>query len=365
MKTEIKIIRSEKSWIESSAIEQLIKVAELEGVVQAVGMPDLHPGKTPVGASFVTKNIVYPHLIGNDIGCGMTLFSTGVNKKKFKTSKIIEKLKKLDSLESIDIDDLRDEKEYTFKNKLGTIGGGNHFAEFQEVNEIYNEKAMKDMNLEKDKIMLLVHSGSRSFGEFILRKFIDEYSCQNGLKTDSEAFQAYMKDHNEAINFAKLNRELVAYRLMQYLKMNNYFKVINSQHNSLTAKKVNGENLYIHRKGAAPADEGYVVVAGSRGSNSYIVEPIGEPKDFAYSIAHGAGRKWSRFSCKERLEGLYSKKDIRLNNLNYSVICKDKNLIYQEAPEAYKNIERVIEDMVEANMIKLVASFKPLITYKV
>lgn len=50
MKTEIKIIRSEKSWIESSAIEQLKKVGELKGVVQAVGMPDLHPGKTPVGA---------------------------------------------------------------------------------------------------------------------------------------------------------------------------------------------------------------------------------------------------------------------------------------------------------------------------
>lgn len=365
MTTEIKIIRSEKSWIESSAVEQLKKVAELEGMILAVGMPDLHPGKTPVGASFVTKDIIYPHLIGNDIGCGMTLFSTEIKEKKFKKSKVIEKLRKLDSLDDIDIAEMRNETDYAFKNKLGTIGGGNHFAEFQKVKKVYNEEAMKSIKLEKGKIMLLLHSGSRSFGEHILRKYIEKYSCQNGLRVGSEAFHEYMKDHNTAMEFARLNRELVAYRLMNYLNKSNYSELLNSEHNSLTEKDVNGEKIYIHRKGAAPSDIGYVVVAGSRGSKSYIVEPIGNPEDFAYSIAHGAGRKWNRISCKEKLLRIYSKKDIRLNNLNYSVICKEKSLLYQEAPEAYKNIERVIEDMVEAKMIKLVASLEPLITFKV
>ncbi|GAA0181068.1 RNA ligase RtcB family protein [Clostridium sediminicola] len=365
MTTEIKIIRSEKSWIESSAVEQLEKVAKLEGMVQAVGMPDLHPGKTPVGASFVTKGIIYPHLIGNDIGCGMTLFSTGIKERKFKKSKVIEKLKKLDSLDDIDISDIRNETEYTFKNKLGTIGGGNHFAEFQKVKEIFDEEAVKNINLEKDKIMLLVHSGSRSFGEHILRMFIDKYSCQNGLKVGSVAFQEYMSTHNTAIEFSRLNRELVAYRLMSYLNKDKYSKLLNSEHNSLTEKVVNGEKIYVHRKGAAPSDVGYVVVAGSRGSKSYIVQPIGNPHEFAYSIAHGAGRKWNRISCKEKLLRIYSKKDVRLNNLNSSVICKDKSLLYQEAPEAYKNIEKVIEDMLNAKMIKLIASLEPLITYKV
>lgn len=364
MTTEIRIIRSEKSWIESSAVDQLKKVAELKGIVQAVGMPDLHPGKTPVGASFVTKDIIYPQLIGNDIGCGMTLFSTEIKEKKFKRSKVIEKLRKLDSLDDIDIDDMRNETEYTFKHKLGTIGGGNHFAEFQKIKKVYNEEAMRKINLEKDKIMLLVHSGSRSFGEHILRKFIEKYSCQNGLDVGSEAFHEYMNDHNTAIEFARLNRELVAYRLMHYLNKNKYSKLLNSEHNCLTEKDVNGDKIYIHRKGAAPADVGNVVVAGSRGSNSYIVEPVGDLSGFAYSIAHGSGRKWNRFSCKEKLERIYSKKDIRLNNLNYSVICKEKSLIYQEAPEAYKNIERVIEDMIQAKMIKLVASLEPLITFK-
>lgn len=52
---KIKIVKSEKSWIESDAIEQLSKIAELRGIVKVVGFPDLHPGKTPVGVSCITK----------------------------------------------------------------------------------------------------------------------------------------------------------------------------------------------------------------------------------------------------------------------------------------------------------------------
>ena len=96
----IKIIKNEKSWMESNAIDQLIKTAQLKGVIKAVGLPDLHAGKTPVGASFVTKDIIYPHIIGNDIGCGMALFSTVVKKTKFKLDRVVKKLEKIDGLEN-------------------------------------------------------------------------------------------------------------------------------------------------------------------------------------------------------------------------------------------------------------------------
>ena len=64
-----KIIASPKNWIEGEAIKQLQNTAKFPGMEMAVGLPDLHPGKgSPIGAAFFTKNILYPYLIGNDIG---------------------------------------------------------------------------------------------------------------------------------------------------------------------------------------------------------------------------------------------------------------------------------------------------------
>ena len=59
--------------------------AKLDGVRLAVGFPDLHPGKArPVGAAFVTEGVIYPHLIGGDIGCGMALFKTDLVRREAK-----------------------------------------------------------------------------------------------------------------------------------------------------------------------------------------------------------------------------------------------------------------------------------------
>ena len=79
------IIASDQSWIEGDAIAQLNHVAGLPGMEKAVGLPDLHPGKgIPVGAAFLSKDIIYPHLVGNDIGCGMGLWLTDQKSHKFK-----------------------------------------------------------------------------------------------------------------------------------------------------------------------------------------------------------------------------------------------------------------------------------------
>lgn len=168
MENKIKVIKSEKSWMESNAVEQLMKVAELEGVIRAVGLPDLHVGKTPVGASFVTKGIIYPHIIGNDIGCGMALFSTGINKGKFKFDKVRGKLQRLDGLSSVDISNLIEAVNLPAKEALGTIGSGNHFAEFQQIEKVYDEGLLEELGINKGEIYLLVHSGSRGYGEYIL-----------------------------------------------------------------------------------------------------------------------------------------------------------------------------------------------------
>ncbi len=358
----IKIVKSEKSWIESNAVDQLEKISMLKGIIRAVGLPDLHAGKTPVGASYMTKDIVYPHIIGNDIGCGIGLFSTGLKKSKFKIDKVVKKLEKLNSFEEID-DFIRD-TDFPFKEKLGTIGSGNHFAEFEEIDEVYDEEALNKIDINKNEIYLSVHSGSRSYGEYILNKYIKEYSCQNGLELNSNAFNEYLNEHDKAVEFAKLNREIIAHKVLSCVNAKENKKLLDSVHNSITQKKIGDDIYYIHRKGAAPSDRGYIVIAGSRGTNSYIVKPMDNLFEYAFSVSHGAGRKWSRFGCKEKLEKIYSKKYVRQNNLKCNLIYSDKNVIYEEAPEAYKNIERVIQDMVDEKMIEVVATLKPLITYK-
>ena len=80
---------NEKCYIEDSAVQQLNAVGNLEDVIRGVGLPDLHPGKGPVGIAAETEKRIYPHLIGNDIGCGMRLIKTGVVKRRFKKDRYI------------------------------------------------------------------------------------------------------------------------------------------------------------------------------------------------------------------------------------------------------------------------------------
>src|SRR5436190_23354535 len=81
----VRLFASAQSWIEGEAVRQLYATAKLDGVCHAVGFPDLHPGKgSPVGAAFVTEGVIYPHLIGGDIGCGMAVFKTDLVRRDAK-----------------------------------------------------------------------------------------------------------------------------------------------------------------------------------------------------------------------------------------------------------------------------------------
>jgi release factor H-coupled RctB family protein len=93
--------------------------------------------------------------------------------------------------------------------------------------------------------------------------------------------------------------------------------------------------------------------------------PTGDQQKNAWSLAHGAGRKWNRSSTKERLKERFTTESLIRTDLGSYVICEDKDLLFEEAPQAYKNIDVVIDDMVQAGLISVIAGLKPLITYKV
>ena len=111
--------------------------------------------------------------------------------------------------------------------------------------------------------------------------------------------------------------------------------------------------------------KGLVVIPGSRGDMTYLVRPRLEQADTAlHSLAHGAGRKWSRSEAKDKLVRRFSIADLERTKLGSRVICEDRDLIYEEAPQAYKDIHRVVRDLGTAGLIDLVATLRPLLTYK-
>ncbi|WP_197485678.1 RtcB family protein, partial [Oleiphilus sp. HI0061] len=83
-----------------------------------------------------------------------------------------------------------------------------------------------------------------------------------------------------------------------------------------------------------------------------------------YSLAHGAGRKWKRGDCQGRLSHKYKREDLYRTELGSRVICGNKELLYDEAPQAYKPSQTIIDNLQQAGLIEVVARLKPLLTFK-
>jgi release factor H-coupled RctB family protein len=362
----IRIICSENSWIEGDAVRQLKQASMLHGIVYSVGLPDMHPGNcSPVGAVYKAKGTIYPALIGNDVGCGVGLFSTRIKRKKLKRDKWIKKLKDLNQPFDGDLDKWRQ----TFRLDaglhdiaMGTIGGGNHFAELQSIEKVFKNDPIDAFGLDKDCLFILVHSGSRSIGDALLREHTDRYGAK-GLDADSIEAQRYLAVHDEALKWAACNRALIAHRFGSSINTE-CMPVIDVCHNSVLRKSDANGSFWLHRKGAASSESSLVVIPGSRGSLTYLVEPKGGQEKNLWSLPHGAGRKWSRGSCKEKLRDRFQAKSLIKTAIGSHVICEDKDLLYEEAPQAYKNIDSVITDLISEDLIEVVATLKPIITYK-
>ncbi len=122
--------------------------------------------------------------------------------------------------------------------------------------------------------------------------------------------------------------------------------------------------VWVHRRAALTTNDEFVVIPGSRGSLSYLVKGISNSESHAWSLAHGAGRKWSRSESRLRMRERFGARQLVQTGMGNRVICEDRDLLYEEAPAAYKDIETVIDDLVDADMISVVATFRPLLTYK-
>lgn len=349
------LISSGKNWVEQAAVDQLRGVSRLPGMIRTVGLPDLHPGNTPVGMAALSRGRFYPHLIGNDIGCGMSLFSTQVRRKRFKMEKWVTRLNSIRELGDIPCDNPYEE-ECPIRD-FGTIGSGNHFIEFQCLEQVYDESAAKAMGLLCENVLVLVHSGSRGYGQEILSR----YNRPEGIEEDSIQAAAYLAAHDDALKWAGRNRLAAAGKLLDYLNTDSQLDILmESCHNYLEQT----EDGWLHRKGSVSAKHGAVVIPGSRGSLTYACVPGKDTGISLDSLSHGAGRKWARSVCKSRIDRKYDRNSIRSTKFKSQVVCHDTNLLFAEAPEAYKNVEQVIASLQEFGLIEVAATLRPLITYK-
>ncbi|MGC8113424.1 RNA ligase RtcB family protein [Metapseudomonas otitidis] len=361
----ITLIAADDTWIEGKAIQQLETTARLPGMQRVAGMPDLHPGRGyPVGAAFFSSGRFYPALVGNDIGCGMAFWRTDIPVAKLHLDKLEKRLGSLDA----PLDDSWHEAIAAFglppcghERSLGTIGGGNHFAELQQLDEAYDADALAALGIDRKHLLLLVHSGSRGLGEAILREQVDRFS-HAGLAAGSPEAEHYLARHDGALRFAEANRQLIARRILDRLRADGE-QLLDVNHNLVSAATFGGVDGWLHRKGATPADQGVMVIPGSRGDYSYLVAPVPDERSLN-SLAHGAGRKWMRSECKDRLAKRYSVEQLERTALGSRVICADRALIYEEAPEAYKAIDSVVGALRDAGLVQVLARLKPVLTYK-
>jgi release factor H-coupled RctB family protein len=364
---EVRVIASSRNWIEGAAIQQLEKTAQLPGMRFAVGLPDLHPGKgSPIGAAYGADGWLYPHLVGNDIGCGVGLWKTELAVRRSKPDALADRMRDLDGAWEGDVEGLlanRNIQPTAYDHSIGTIGGGNHFAELQRIERLVNPGACEQLGIMSEAVYLCVHSGSRGLGEAILREHTGTYGAK-GLPAGSSEATDYFERHENARRWAVVNREMIAARVSARLRTA-AVGILDCCHNWVEPVTVADLTYWIHRKGAAPSTKGPVVIPGSRGAFTYIVRPVNPTERSGYSLAHGAGRKWSRTDCKARLERRYTAKELGRTELGSHVICEDKELLYEEAPQAYKSIDVVIEDLVQDGLAEVIATLRPLVTYKV
>jgi len=279
------------------------------------------------------------------------------------------------------------------KDELGTLGAGNHFIEIQVVEEVYDEEIAKVFGLSKGDITILIHTGSRGFGHQIATDYIkimrDNLKEHNRNLPDkqlinapfkSEWGQAYYNAMNCAANYAFANRQIITHLIRKVFKAVvgvDVKLVYDVAHNIAKVEEyeVDGKKrkLVVHRKGATRAfgpnhlllpsifkNTGQpVIIPGSMGTASYILVGTKKAEEMTFgSTAHGAGRTLGRREATRELSTDRILKE--LSDKGVKLMAKSKKGIVEEAPEAYKDVDKVVKVVDELGISLKIAKCVPI-----
>jgi len=215
-------------------------------------------------------------------------------------------------------------------------------------------------NLSEDVAWLMVHSGSRGLGTLILNEFTAHGHTAN-VGVGHTLGRKYLEDHDYAIAWGKMNRAMLARQFAATLRSKLDAPLLNEPHNFLDKVEWQGKEYYLHRKGANK-NAGYFIVAGSRGTNSYLCVPGPKAQDALWSVSHGCGRKYQRSEMLGRVEETVQ--ELRRPRIGAHVVCAKKSLLYEEAPQAYKSIDQVMDTLIHFELVHPVAKLTPMINFK-
>jgi tRNA-splicing ligase RtcB len=267
-------------------------------------------------------------------------------------------------------------------DQLGTLGSGNHFVEIDRVDVIYDEVEAARHGITRDGIVVQIHTGSRGLGHQVatdsLRVMTKAMARHNITIPDRELAcapvrssegQHYLGAMAAAANFAFANRQLITAgirRAWAHEFADDVLRIVyDVAHNVAKVERYPdvGE-VIVHRKGATRAFPNQpVLIPGSMGTASYLL--VGAQASMTESFGsscHGAGRMMSRTKARHEINAEELKS--RLRKLGIHAEAGSSKGLVEEAPEAYKDIDAVVDVVAQAGIAKKVARFRPIAVIK-
>lgn len=339
-------------------------------------MPDAHESAwVPNGIVVATQGLIYPRLVGSDIGCGVAAISFEAEASQFSKANWTEVLGALQKRIPI----LKQPSHHVGSNlpetcapdllshpsliaaakrdgryQLGTLGGGNHFVELQ-----------KDQD---GRLWAMVHSGSRAMGQLVTDFHLAraEKTGMNGLHCldlSRAEGKAYLQDMNWAVAYAGENRLSMINRVADILEAGWGIHAVEASyldcpHNFARREWHHGESWMVHRKSANSAFLGEPgLIPGSMGTESRIVKGLGHPESLC-SSAHGAGRRLSRNKARKAI----GRKDLERSLAGIVFDLNQADSLREEGPRAYKDLGKVMEAQID--LVKTTQVLKPLCVHK-
>jgi tRNA-splicing ligase RtcB len=268
------------------------------------------------------------------------------------------------------------------RDQLGTMGAGNHFVEVQRVEEIYDVNAAKQFGIFLNQITVMIHCGSRGLGHQVATDYIGgmlrvmpkygitvpdrQLACAPFSSTEGGSYFAAM---SAAANFAWANRQLITWEVRkawkEIFKDNDELALLyDVAHNIAKVEEYFGRKLVVHRKGATRSFPGQpVLIPGSMGTASYLLSGAeGSLVESFGSTCHGAGRTMSRTRAKKIVRGSELKQELERKGIH--VVAGSMSGLAEEAPQAYKNVDEVVEVVHVAGLARKVARLKPVAVIK-
>ena len=291
---------------------------------------------------------------------------------------------------------------------LGTLGSGNHFLELQTVGKTVDSATAEEWGLYDGQLVAMIHSGSRGLGHQVCSDhvrllerryrqheqgwFNEEWGYEIADRQlaaapfHSKEGKSYFDAMNAAANFAFANRSALAHRLREVLKLElgvdgEARTLYDVAHNiaKVEVHEIDGKpcTCCVHRKGATRAFSGDspeigkhhrqsgqpVLIPGDMGTGSWVMAGPKSGQNMAFgSSCHGAGRALSRTKAKKTIDGKALKHELEGRGIR--VHASTPNVLSEEAPEAYKNVDDVIELTQKAGLARPVVRLNPLAVIK-